>query len=135
MSSIIASIKDVFASVLELIWSFFTTAGDLIQATASFVVRSFEELVSLVLNFFKGLVHLTGDLGSFVAGKSHILQPCAVNVGTFAWLRFAAFYRQYTKRELGNIVILAVLGLAVFGFLTYQRNQGNQVKVGNKKLN
>lgn len=31
--------------------------------------------------------------------------------------------------------MLAILGLAFFGFLQYQRSQGNTVKVGNKKLN
>ena len=33
------------------------------------------------------------------------------------------------------IAMLAILGLAFFGFLQYQRKQGNTVKVGNKKLN
>jgi len=36
---------------------------------------------------------------------------------------------------LGNIAILAVLAVATFGFLQYQRKQGNTVQVGNKKLN
>jgi hypothetical protein len=31
--------------------------------------------------------------------------------------------------------MLGVLAAVVFGFLQYQRNQGNTVKVGNKKLN
>ena len=31
--------------------------------------------------------------------------------------------------------MLAILGLAFFGFLQYQRGQGKAVKVGNKKLN
>jgi hypothetical protein len=36
---------------------------------------------------------------------------------------------------IGNLAILAVLAVAAFGFLQYQRKQGNTVKVGNKKLN
>lgn len=31
--------------------------------------------------------------------------------------------------------MLGVLAALFFGFLQYQRSQGNQVKVGNKKLN
>lgn len=31
--------------------------------------------------------------------------------------------------------MLAILALAFFGFLQYQRKQGNTVQVGNKKLN
>ncbi|PSN72509.1 hypothetical protein BS50DRAFT_253455 [Corynespora cassiicola Philippines] len=36
---------------------------------------------------------------------------------------------------IGNVVMLAVLAVAFFGFLRYQRNQGKTVQVGNKKLN
>jgi hypothetical protein len=35
----------------------------------------------------------------------------------------------------GNIAMLAILALAFFGFLQYQRSQGRPVQVGNKKLN
>jgi len=35
----------------------------------------------------------------------------------------------------GNFVVIAVVGLAAFVFLTYQRSQGRPVVVGNKKLN
>lgn len=35
----------------------------------------------------------------------------------------------------GNIAILAVLAVGFFGFLQYQRKQGNTVKIGDKKLN
>jgi hypothetical protein len=35
----------------------------------------------------------------------------------------------------GNVLMLAVLAAAVFGFLQYQRSQGRPVQVGNKKLN
>jgi hypothetical protein len=35
----------------------------------------------------------------------------------------------------GNVLMLAVVAAAVFGFLQYQRSQGRSVQVGNKKLN
>jgi hypothetical protein len=69
MSSIIKSLSDVAQSLVELVWSFFTTAGHLVQNTLSFGVHSVEELLNLVLNFFKGLVDLAGGLASFIAGK------------------------------------------------------------------
>ncbi|KAF1358602.1 hypothetical protein EJ07DRAFT_166839 [Lizonia empirigonia] len=102
MSSIVKSLSDVFASLLELVWSFFTTAGDLVQKTASFVLKFFSEIVDLFVNFFRGLIDLAGGVIGFV---------------------------------LGNVLMLGVLAAIVFGFLQYQRNQGNTVKVGNKKLN
>ncbi|KAF9697590.1 hypothetical protein EKO04_004205 [Ascochyta lentis] len=102
MSSIVKSLSDVFTSLLELVWSFFTTAGDLVQKTASFVLKFFSEVVDLFVNFFRSLIDLAGGIVGFV---------------------------------LGNILMLGVLAAVVFGFLQYQRNQGNTVKVGNKKLN
>ncbi|KAJ4361481.1 hypothetical protein N0V95_001818 [Ascochyta clinopodiicola] len=102
MSSIIKSLSDVFTSLLELVWSFFTTAGDLVQKTASFVLKFFSEIIDLFVNFFRGLIDLAGGIVGFV---------------------------------LGNVLMLGVLAAVVFGFLQYQRNQGNTVRVGNKKLN
>ncbi|KAH6621978.1 hypothetical protein C7974DRAFT_414655 [Boeremia exigua] len=102
MSSIIKSLSDVFTSLLELVWSFFTTAGDLVQKTASFALKFVSEIIDLFVNFCKGLVDLAGGVVGFV---------------------------------LGNILMLGVLAAIVFGFLQYQRNQGNTVRVGNKKLN
>ncbi|KAF2133884.1 hypothetical protein P153DRAFT_330476 [Dothidotthia symphoricarpi CBS 119687] len=102
MSSIIAAIKDLVASLLNLVYSFFTTAGALVQKTLSFGLSMLSSIVDLIVNFFHGLVDLAGGLVSFF---------------------------------LGNLLMLAVLGAAVFGFLQYQRSQGRTVKVGDKKLN
>lgn len=70
MSSILSSLSDVFTSLLELVWSFFTTAGDLVQATASFVLKFFSEVIDLFVNFFRGLIDLAGGIVGFVLGKS-----------------------------------------------------------------
>jgi len=40
-----------------------------------------------------------------------------------------------TNNTIGNVLMLGVVAAAVFGFLKYQRSQGKQVTVGNKKLN
>lgn len=117
MSSIVKSLSDVFTSLLELVWSFFTTAGDLVQKTASFVLKFFSEIVDLFVNFFRGLIDLAGGVIGFVLGRS-TLQSCSS-----------------TLTVSGNVLMLGVLAAIVFGFLQYQRNQGNTVKVGNKKLN
>ncbi|KAF2846251.1 hypothetical protein T440DRAFT_522005 [Plenodomus tracheiphilus IPT5] len=102
MSSIVKAVTDLFASVLELVWSFFTTAGTLVQKTAEFALKFVTEILDLVVNFFRGLVDLAGGLVSFL---------------------------------LGNVLMLGVVAVAVFGFLQYQRSQGRPVQVGNKKLN
>ena len=120
MSSIVKSLNDVFTSLLELVWSFFTTAGDLVQKTISFVLKFFSEIVDLFVNFFRGLIDLAGGIVGFVLGM--LLPQLHTDNGS-------------ALITTGNILMLGVLAAVVFGFLQYQRNQGNTVKVGNKKLN
>jgi hypothetical protein len=70
MSSIISALSDLATSLVELVWSFFTTAGHLVQNTASFAATFATEIVELVINFFKGLVDLAGGIVSFMVGRS-----------------------------------------------------------------
>jgi hypothetical protein len=69
MSSIVSALSDVMSSLVELVWSFFTTAGHLVQNTAQFAAKFASEIIELVINFFKGLVDLAGGIVSFVVGK------------------------------------------------------------------
>lgn len=127
MASIIQSVTHLFQSMVEVLWSFVATAGQLVEKTFEFVLRSFNELFSLALNFVKGLVDLAGGLASFLLGKSHACE------------KRSACVREERACVLtgvtGNVVILGVLGAGAFAFLQYQRKQGNTVQVGNKKLN
>lgn len=120
MSSIVSSLSDLVKSLVEVVWSLFTTAGELVEKTIQFVLHLFTGAINLVVEFGKGLVDLFGGIVSFVLGKS----GCTTDAG-----------RVDADRMAGNIAILAVLGVAFFGFLQYQRKQGNTVQVGNKKLN
>lgn len=120
MSSIIKALSDLATSVVELIWSFFTTAGALVQKTAEFALKFATEILDLVVNFFRGLIDLAGGLVSFVLGRS----------------RSSTIQEEMElTRDIGNILMLGVVAAAVFGFLQYQRSQGRPVTVGNKKLN
>ncbi|EAT91055.2 hypothetical protein SNOG_01406 [Parastagonospora nodorum SN15] len=103
MSSIVSALSDLVSSMVEVVWSFFTTALHLVENTAQFAAKFATEIVELVINFFKGLVDLAGGIVSFLVA--------------------------------GNVIMLAVLAAAFFGFLQYQRSQGRPVQVGNKKLN
>ncbi|KAH7130342.1 hypothetical protein B0J11DRAFT_250403 [Dendryphion nanum] len=102
MSSVVHSLTDLVKSLVEVVWSFFTTAVHLVQNTLGFAAKFLTSILNVIVEFFQGLVDLAGGIASFI---------------------------------LGNIVILIVIGGAFFAFLQYQRNQGNTVKVGNKKLN
>lgn len=70
MSSIIHSLSDLATSLIEVVWSLFTTAGDLAQKTVEFVLRFFTGAINLVIEFFKGLVDLAGGIVQFVLGES-----------------------------------------------------------------
>jgi hypothetical protein len=125
MSSIVSSLSDLVKSMVEVVWSLFTTAGQLVEKTIQFVLHLFTSAINLVIEFGKGLVDLFGGIVSFLLGKSRHLP-----------LPEPAYNTDNSNRNgVGNLAILAVLGLAFFGFLQYQRRQGNTVQVGNKKLN
>jgi phage-related protein len=77
MSSIVKALSDLVSSLVELVWSFFTTAAHLVENTASFAAKSATEILELVINFFKGLVDLAGGIVSFLLGRSWIVRPCS----------------------------------------------------------
>jgi phage-related protein len=74
MSSIINALSDLVSSMVELVWSFFTTALHLVENTAQFAAKFATEIVELVINFFKGLVDLAGGIVSFLVGKFSMLK-------------------------------------------------------------
>ncbi|KAF3041276.1 hypothetical protein E8E12_001746 [Didymella heteroderae] len=86
MSSIVKSLSDVFTSLVELIWSFFTTAGELVQKTASFALKFASEVVELFVNFFRGLVDLAGGIVGFVLGNILMLGVLAAAI--FGFLQY-----------------------------------------------
>lgn len=69
MSSIIHSLSDLAKSLVEVVWSLFTTAGELVQKTLEFAMRFFTGALNLVVEFFKGLVDLAGGIVQFIFGK------------------------------------------------------------------
>jgi hypothetical protein len=123
MSSIVSSLTDLVKSLVEVVWSLFTTAGELVQKTIQFVLHLFTGAINLVVDFGKGIVDLAGGIVSFLLGKSlHTHTQLLVD-------------EKDANTLVGNVAVLAVLALGFFAFLQFQRKQGNTVQVGNKKLN
>jgi hypothetical protein len=79
MSSIVSALSDLVSSMVEVVWSFFTTALHLVENTAQFAAKFATEIVELVINFFKGLVDLAGGIVSFLVGKLRDCQWSAHN--------------------------------------------------------
>jgi hypothetical protein len=76
MSSIINALSDLVSSLVELVWSFFTTSVHLVENTGKFAAKFATEIIDLIINFFKGLVDLAGGIVSFLVGKRQSLSPC-----------------------------------------------------------
>lgn len=76
MSSIVSSLTDLVKSLVEVVWSLFTTAGELAQKTVEFVLRFFTGALNLVIEFFKGLVDLAGGIAQFVLGECDAIPLC-----------------------------------------------------------
>ncbi|KAF2020204.1 hypothetical protein BU24DRAFT_490011 [Aaosphaeria arxii CBS 175.79] len=99
-------------------------------------------IVSALSDLVKSLIEV---VYSFIETAAHLVQHTlnfALNFFSSVINVFVEFFKGLIDLAggiasfvLGNVVILLVLGAAFFGFLQYQRNQGNTVKVGNKKLN
>jgi hypothetical protein len=77
MSSIVNALSNLVSSLVELVWSFFTTAGGLVQKTAQFAINFATELLNLSVNFFWGLVDLAGGIVGFAFGESQPDRPLA----------------------------------------------------------
>jgi len=86
MSSIINALTHLARSLVELVWSFFTTGGELIQKTAHFFLRFVTEIFDLFVNFFRGLVDLAGGLVSFVLGN--VLMLGVIAAAVFGFLQY-----------------------------------------------
>ncbi|KAF2871695.1 hypothetical protein BDV95DRAFT_493631 [Massariosphaeria phaeospora] len=98
MSSILSSLNDLAQSVVELVWSLFTTAGSLVQRTISFVLSFISGCANVVVDFFKGLVDLTGGVVQFFISNILILGAIAV-----AFFGFLQYQRQQGKQvKVGN---------------------------------
>jgi len=93
----------------DIVSSFLELIGSIVET----IFNIFRGAIDVVVQFVTGLVSMVLEL---FKGALHT----AGGVGQFL---------------ASNIVVLLVMGAAVFGFLQYQRSQGRTVQVGDKKLN
>ena len=120
MSSIVQSLGDVVKSVFELFGSIVQTIFDIFRTA------------------FEG--RLQGHPGHLLRSLGAVpwRDPCGrwggqVHRRSVQTLLFEDVC--LANVAAGNFFVLAVIAVAFYGFLVYQRRQGQTVKVGNKKLN
>jgi phage-related protein len=120
MANAFHAISDFFKSIFELIFSFFQTAFDLVST----IIRSIFSFVGSILNVFvefaKGIVDVVGGLGKFVLGKFFV-----------SWHQ----NELKTNTSVANAAVIMLVAAGAYGYLYYQRRQGNTVQVQGKKLN
>lgn len=121
MASAFSALGDFVKSIWELILSMFQTFFGLIETFVKLIVNFFTSVVQLAGDTTKGIFDVLGGVGSFLIGECrplHALKPTRL-----------------THNATANAAILAIGAAAFYGYLVFQRRQGNAVQVQGKKLN
>jgi len=87
----------------------------------------YELIASFVLTIWGIVSTIVDQVVSFVAGIFSLVSHTVV--GLFEVVG------ETGKFLIGNIFVIGLIGLGAFVWLRYQAQQGNTVKIGDKKLN
>ncbi|OGE56396.1 hypothetical protein PENARI_c003G08920 [Penicillium arizonense] len=98
MSSIITSIKDLVASVLEVIVSVFHNAFDVTSGLLIAIVNSFIGTLRMALRAVGNIFEAAGGLGKFIA--SNIIVIAIIAGGAYGYLRYQS--RQGRPIKVGD---------------------------------
>ncbi|KAF1983231.1 hypothetical protein K402DRAFT_396933 [Aulographum hederae CBS 113979] len=90
MSSIITSIRDLFASLIELITSIFRTIIDLITTVITSLFNFVTGFFTMVFDSARGVVNGLGGLGKFVISNFVVLAIIALA---------GVFYLQFQRNQ------------------------------------
>jgi hypothetical protein len=119
--AVTSAANDFVSSIVELVKSFFHTIYTLISTAINAVISLITGFFSLIVDTISGLLSITAESGKFLVSKyTNSFQISDVPVLT---------------KQLGNAVLLAIIGFGVLVWLKYMGSQGKPVVVGNKKLN
>jgi uncharacterized membrane protein len=119
MANVFHAFGDFFKSIFELFYSFFQTAFDLVAVIIRTVFNFIGSILNVFVEFFKGIIDVVGGLGKFVLGQLHSYRASAAR----------------TDSLIANAAVIMLVAAGAYGYLYYQRRQGNTVKVQGKKLN
>lgn len=118
MSSILASLHDLFTSLVELIFSVFHSAFNTVSGLLTGVVEFLVGSVQMVLHTAAETLKAVGGLGNLIASELFFIG--------------CVYHR---VNGIGNIVLIALVAGGIYGYSKYQGRRGRPVTVGNKKLN
>lgn len=119
MASAFSALGDFIKSIYELILSMFQTFFGLIETFVKLIVNFFTSVINLFADTTKGIFDVLGGVGSFLIGMFQLVLTTA----------------QTTNLSIANAAVIAIGAAAFYGYLFYQRRQGQPVTVQGKKLN
>jgi hypothetical protein len=132
MSHLFSAITDIFHSIYELIASFVLTIWSIISTVVDQVFGFVAGIFSLVSHAVVGVLEVVGETGKFLIGKF-------VSQHNTSDVHFddEIFYLNNANEclHIGNVFVIGAIALGGFVWLRYQAQQGNTIKVGDKKLN
>ncbi|KAJ5202077.1 uncharacterized protein N7498_006740 [Penicillium cinerascens] len=86
MSSLITSLKDLVASIFEVIFSTFKGAFDAVYGILLAFVNFLVGIASMALHTVKGTLEAAGGVGKFIA--SNILVIAVIAIGAYGYLDY-----------------------------------------------
>ncbi len=118
--TITTAIRDLFQSAYELIASVFGTVYYIFSSFFLAVSHVFREVIDLITNVFSGVLELVGGVGKFIVGECLPLMSGSVDDdGPRA---------DQCDFSLGNIVLIGLVAVAGYAYVSYQKQQGRPVK-------
>jgi len=101
--------------------------ANVISAFGDFFKSIYELVAAFVMSFYNLIQSLLSAVGTFFAEIFHLVSS-AIN-GAFSVVGETGNFL------ISNLLVIALVGAGVFGYLRYQKNRGQPVVVGGKKLN
>lgn len=111
--------SDFVKSIFELFASFFQTLFALIQTILMTVYNFFASVLQLGADSMKGVFDIFGGVANFLLCKFHNAQKVVLVANCC----------------IANALLIGLIAAGGYGYLVYQKRQGNTVKVQGKKLN
>ncbi|KAF2753332.1 hypothetical protein EJ05DRAFT_490054 [Pseudovirgaria hyperparasitica] len=98
MAAIISSIKDLIASIFEVIGSIFKTAFNAVEGILRLAVNTVMSVVNMFLDLITGSLKAMGSVGEFILGNFFAI--LIVAVGIFGFIAYQN--RQGNSIKVGN---------------------------------